>query len=64
MRNRNYIGTDNGVTVDITRTEILTAFSDLLTYWESQEENNNIKAAKSAALEIIRNEVSNNENIH
>lgn len=53
MRNRNNFGTDNGVAVDITRAEILTAFSDLLRYYEQQEQTENIKIIKSVLTEIL-----------
>ena len=53
MRHRNYFGTYNGVTVDITRAEILTAFGDLLRYYEQQEQTANIKIIKSVLTEIL-----------
>lgn len=67
MRNRNNFGTNNGVTVDITRQEIFAALTDLYIYYQAAPENQNIKAAKQALKEILNQntlEVLQNEKLH
>lgn len=50
--------------VTIGKQEILAAFNDLLIYWESQEQTNNITAAIKATKEILRNEVKKYDKLY